>query len=630
MKKVIGFLLILVHSIPLCIFSNEPASTDPDSLTIKYRFNPVVKTASKMAHTQRDLAAAISIIDNETLRRTGIHTVLNAVQRHVPGIYLTEWGVMGFGVAGSSAGKISMRGLGGTADTHVLILRNGRPDFMGLMGCTIADEFVADNVKRIEVVRGPASFLYGSNASAGVINIITDEIQSDGFQTELKAGFGAYGSEDLSASHGGKTGPVDYRLSISQRQTDGHRQDGNNQYQGRFYTLHTGVRTGRNASVEINASYADINLFDPGPLSSPKDNDWYDIRRWGGDFTWNQKSRLGDSYLKIHGNFGRHRFADGWRSFDRMAGMMLYHNMILFHGNTLTLGADWKEYGGHGENVMPGADGQASIPRQDHLIREYAPYMHIQQLLFKRLIVSSGLRIEYHSLYGNVTIPKAGMVFHLQKSAQLRLVLSKGFRSPSLRELYFFPTCNQSLQPDEFWNAETGFLYNITRTLQLDFSLYQIRGSNLITLARRASGPGYQLINAGKTENTGYELNFQWMPVSGLDIGAAWSYMHMKYPVPNAPAKKLMLNGEYRKGKLVISGDLTGIWDWTGRDTAVPIPHVYPMQNYTLINMSVSYSVIHSVPVTISVNNVLNTEYESMYGYPMPGRTVSANIVFGF
>ena len=198
---------------------------------------------------------------------------------------MTEWGLMGFGVAGQSAGKLSIRGMGGGANTHVLILRNGRPDFMGLMGCTIADEFNTQGVDRIEVIRGPGSFLYGTNATGGVINIVSKEMHHAGFETHMEAGAGSYNSNQFALSHGGKIGTLDYYLTASRSTTDGHREDASASYTGNHYTAHLGYSIDKNTTVDFNATWAYLDLYDPGPVTDPKSNDWYDINRSGGDLT---------------------------------------------------------------------------------------------------------------------------------------------------------------------------------------------------------------------------------------------------------------------------------------------------------------------------------------------------------
>lgn len=592
----------------------------PDSITIQYYFNPVVKTGTKVAHAQRDLAASISVIGHARIEQIPSAAVLDVVNAFVPGLYLTEWNVMGFGAAGSSAGKLSMRGIGGGADTHVMILRNGRPDFMGLMGCTIADEFATDGVERIEVIRGPGSFLYGTNASAGVINIISQKAEQNGFLTRLKAGYGSYNSRKYSINQSGKIEEIEYNFTAARRSSDGFRDDAKDTYQGNFFSGHLSSQIRKKTLLEFNASYADLFLFDPGLITEPKINDGYNILRYGGDVTLVRQSRLGESYLKAHGNFGNHRFSDGWRSSDQMLGVMAYHNVQLTGGNTTTVGFDIKQYGGHAEG---------SVEYTEKTITEYAPYVHIQQLFMKRLIASAGFRLEHHDLFGTVSIPKVGLVAHLTQSNAIRLDLSKGFRSPSIRELYFFPPHNEELKPDEIWNIEAGVSRQIGRTFQIDAALFHNKGDNLIAMAKRASGPGYQYTNIGQVENNGMEIEIAWMPVDRVTLGASWSAIDMKYEIPNVPEKKTTAFASWQISKLSLSGMLIWVQGLTGKDSASPIPNTYPMEDYAVATLSASYNLIETVDIEITVKNLFDADYQAMYGYPMPGRMLIAEMTCG-
>lgn len=595
--------------------------TETDSIEVKYRFNPVVKTGTRAAGAQRDLAASISVIGNARIEQIPATAVFEVANAYVPGLYLTEWNVMGYGVAGSAAGKLSMRGIGGTADTHVMILRNGRPDFMGLMGCTIADEFSTDGVERIEVVRGPASFLYGSNASAGVINIVTKSRTREGFDTRIKAGYGSFNSQTYNVQHSGKHKKTEYQLTASRRSTDGFREDVTNSYEGNHFTGHLGYQITEKTSVEFNASLADLYLYDPGFVTAPNQDDWYDILRWGGDLTLTHNSRFGNSYLKAHGNFGKHKFADGWRSSDQMIGAILYHNMHLFHGNTTTLGFDIKEYGGHAEG---------SVDYTEEKVTEYAPYIHIQQMFLHRFIAAAGFRLEHHSLYGTVAIPKLGIVSHLSDNNSIRLDFSKGFRSPSIRELYFFPIHNEELEPDEIWNYEVGIARQIGDNLQVDVAVFHNEGDNLIAVAKRASGMGFQYTNIGKIENNGAEVQVTWMPIDRLHLGGTWSGIDMKYAIPNVPENKLTAFASWQIAKLRLSGTLIHAKDLIGKDSAAPIANTYPMDDYTAINISAACKLFSAIGAEVSIKNILDSDYQTMYGYPMPGRHLLVNMTYSF
>ncbi len=598
--------------------------TNADS--VRYRFNPVVVTATKVREAQRDIAASITIIDGTKLALAPSAAVFDLVQTHVPSLHVTQWGVMGYGVAGSAAGKLALRGLGGTADTHVLILRNGRPDFMGLMGCTIGDEFLTDGIERIEVVRGPASFLYGTNATAGVVNIVTQGLDRPGFVTTASGGVGSFASRRLAAHHAGHLGGLDYQLTAARRSTDGHRQDGNSAYQGRFFTAHVGYQIGSRTHLETNATLADLLVHDPGPVGKPAPDDWFDVRRWGGDLTLSHMSSVGESYLKLHGNFGRHRFFDGWRSFDRMLGLMVYHNARLVRGNTTTVGFDLKRYGGDAENT------ENRTSYGEYYLTEWAPYVHVQQLLLRSLIASVGLRVEHHELYGYVVLPKWGLVAHVTSSTSVRAAWSKGFRSPSIRELYFFPPHNPELLPDEIWNYEVGIAHALGARARVEATLYRLQGDNLITMARNAAPPPpFRLANAGRVSNTGYEMSWQWEPAHGVEVGGSWSHIvKMEELVANAPRRKLTAYLSARVGRLLLVGDLNAVRDWYGRDNAAPRPNFYRMDNYVVANCGATARVLGPFSVRVNVRNLFDASYQAMWGYPMPGRTVDADFVITF
>ena len=599
--------------------SETPAHLD--SITIQYYFNPVVKTATKVEHAQRDLAASISVIGPARLEQVPSSAILDVVNTYVPGLYLTEWNIMGFGAAGSAAGKLSMRGIGGTADTHVMILRNGRPDFMGLMGCTIADEFATDGVESIEVIRGPASFLYGTNASAGVINIISQKMEKNGYETHLKTGYGSYNSRKFSINHAGKKDDIEYLFTAARRSSDGFRPDAKDTYQGNFFTGHLGSQVTKKTLLEFNISYADLFLYDPGMITDPKNNDSYNILRYGGDITLEHQSYFGESYLKAHGNFGRHKFADGWRSSDQMVGIMAYHNAVLISGNTTTIGFDIKQYGGYAEG---------SVDYTEKTITEYAPYAHVQQLFMKRLIASAGFRLEHHNLFGTVSIPKAGLVAHLAQSNAVRIDFSKGFRSPSIRELYFFPPHNEELKPDEIWNTEIGVTQQIGSILQIDAAVFHNQGDNLIMMTKRAAGPGFQYANTGQVENDGIEIEIECVPIDRVNVGASFSMIDMKYEIPNVPKKKTAAYASWQISKLSLSGTLIWVQDLIGKDSASPIPNTYPMDDYTIVNLSVSYTFFGTLGVELTAKNVFDADYQAMYGYPMPGRIIMAEMTYGF
>ena len=145
------------------------------SLTI----DEVVVTGTRNETDVRHLPMTISVVNRKVLEQSFQPSVLPVLTEQVPGLFTTSRGIMGYGVSTGAAGGMSLRGIGGSPTAGLLVLIDGHPQYMGLMGHPIADAYQTMLTDRVEVLRGPASVLYGSNAMGGVINIVTRKMQED-------------------------------------------------------------------------------------------------------------------------------------------------------------------------------------------------------------------------------------------------------------------------------------------------------------------------------------------------------------------------------------------------------------------------------------------------------------------
>lgn len=137
-----------------------------------HEIDEVVVTGTRNETDVRHLSQTVTVVDRSKIDRSLQSSLLPVLTEQVPGLFVTARGIMGYGVSGGAAGSISLRGLsGGTARLMVMI--DGHPQYAGIYGHPIADAYQSFLAERVEVLRGPASVLYGSNAMGGVINIVT-------------------------------------------------------------------------------------------------------------------------------------------------------------------------------------------------------------------------------------------------------------------------------------------------------------------------------------------------------------------------------------------------------------------------------------------------------------------------
>src|SRR5690554_6992938 len=163
MKRIaVSLFLILLAYYPL--FGN---------LNDTIRLDELIVTGSMPKVNLRNLPMSISIVSKSQIESRKDNSILPLLNEEVPGLFITQRGVMGYGVAGGAAGGMSIRGIGGAPTAGILVLIDGHPQYMGLMGHPLADSYQSVMTERVEVVRGPASVLYGSRSEEH-----TSELQS--------------------------------------------------------------------------------------------------------------------------------------------------------------------------------------------------------------------------------------------------------------------------------------------------------------------------------------------------------------------------------------------------------------------------------------------------------------------
>ena len=202
------------------VISANAISVEADTTT-NY-IDEAVVTGTRAKTLSGFLPQTISVVGHEELTSTQRLNILPTLNELVPGVFVTSRAMLGYGVSTGAAGGISVRGLsGGTGQMMVLI--DGHPQYQGIFGHPIADSYQTLMTERVEVLRGPASVLYGSNAMGGVVNIITRKSLEDGVHTDLNLGAGSYGTLQGVLSNRIKKGKFSSVVSGQYSRSNNHR-----------------------------------------------------------------------------------------------------------------------------------------------------------------------------------------------------------------------------------------------------------------------------------------------------------------------------------------------------------------------------------------------------------------------
>jgi outer membrane cobalamin receptor len=587
----------------------------PDTIKIE----EVVVTGSRVEVSRRNVPLTVSTVDRRQIERSNESAVLPVLSRRIPGLFVTERGVTGFGVGTGSAGQISMRGVGGTApNTQVLVLIDGHPQFQGLFGHPLPDAYVSSDVEKVEVIRGPASILYGSNAMGGVINIITREQQEEGVSGKARLSYGSFNTQKYMASGGLKEGPFSVFASLNHDRTEGHRDTSDFKIVNGY--VKAGYELSENFEVSADVSIADFNAQDPGTIFNPLFFGIDILRGKSSLSVKNQFDNVEGGLLAFY-NFGDHSFTNGWESKDRHKGISLYQGLRLFPDNRITLGVDYKSVTGIAND---GAPGGADVW---HSVSDFAGYAYVQHTFIEQLILSAGFRVENNSMFGVETIPQAGFSWLATDNTTIKGSWSKGFRNPTLMELYLFAP-NQDLEPERITNYELGMSQkSADGQFRIDLALFALEGTNVIEVRPNdAPPPPVKRQNVGSFANKGIELELSWNATSNLSFASNYSYLNLDKPRLAAPEHQFYIEGTYTFGDFRANlsvQQISGLYIYTAEPTPL-------QESYTLANMMLAYQLNNNFELFSSGKNLLDQDYSINYGYPMPGITVFSGVNIQF
>lgn len=599
----------------------EGNNTAADSLELQ----ELVVTGVCGSADVRRLPMSVTVIGRTQLAEQHQPSVLPTVAQQVPSLFVTGRAMMGYGVSTGAAGGINMRGMTGSSG-QMLVLIDGHPQYNGIYGHPVSDSYQTLMAERVEVLRGPASVLYGSNAMGGVMNIVTRAMRHDGTKTNITLGSGSYGTVQTEVSNQIRSGKFSSTVSAQYNRTDNHRpRMGYEQYGG---YMKAGYDFSSSWTAYVDADVTHFNAFYPGSVENPVYGAGQWITRGVVSAALENRYEATSGALSVYSNFGRHKIDDGssdadkpamryFRSNDALIGVSWYQNVSLMQGNSLTAGVDYRHVYGRAYYTSKATGEVLDTPNKQSgrsYRNEIAAYLDVRQDLLQWLTVDAGLRVDHHSVAGTEWVPQVGFVIRPTETGEIKAMAGKGFRNPTMREMYLYPTSNEELEPERLWSYELSWRQRC-ETFSYGANIYYIKGDNMIQTVERRN------VNTGKIENYGVEFEAAWRVNDHYKLTTNHSWLRMEYPVVAAPTYKGFLGADCNLGRVTLNAGLQyigGLYTSVGNDVR--------KENFCLLNTAVSYAATSAVALWVRGENLLAQRYETVFGYLMPRATVMAGV----
>jgi outer membrane receptor protein involved in Fe transport len=576
--------------------------------TIHTTVDVVVRDSAALETHLTSMGSALEI------DQAGARTVFDAVEMLVPSAFVTRRGVMGYGISTNGTGVVTIRGIGGSPNTGVLVVLDGRPDYQGLMGHPLPDFYSLSDAESVSVTQGPASVLYGSNAMGGVIEIKPSRPR-EGRHTQISSSFGNYYSGQHRLMHGAKFERGFYSFTGGIAHTEGDRP--NSAFHSQDGTLALGYEISRTWRASLQGRYGHFNVEDPGPQTAPAAGMYARVGRGGFSLDLDNATAHTWGYARLFSSYGHHMLWDGFRSVDHTTGARIHQSFALSSQLSLDAGTDIVQYGGRARNLS------SHLDYGEHHLSDAAGFSRAIWSPLGRWRLNAGLRYQHNSLHGGIAVPEFGVSYRLSEKYALSTAVARGFRNPTIRELYLFPAPNPNLRPEHLWNYQATIHARPRPGFSAWVTGYYADLSDLIVTTGRF--PSLKLSNFGRALNRGVEANVRWQPARRLAFNSGYGYLRSTNLGPYIPQHKLnySVDWDIQRAFVHLGGMTVGRrWADTGRTSQ--------LGGFTLVTLKFTVPVRKNLSVFALVDNLLDRHYEVVTGYPMPGINAMGGIDLRF
>lgn len=571
----------------------------------------------------------------------------------------------------SNTGKDKSLFLRGASAAYTVVLMDGVPvyDASGINSSFDLRLISPDQVERIEILKGSQGSLYGADAIAGVINIITKNGGKDAVDFSGNYSYGSFNTFRSSSSLQGSLHKFDYNIAFTQTETDGINEadvpggdkDGFGQHN---FSAGIGYRFNDLWKSQIYYRYqSSYNNLDNGSFSDDPDytgrifNSQAGIRnqlQFGKiqmqvNYNYNSinRSLLNDSLLKLSifdGYFnarykGKEHFAE-----------ILMHAPVAKHLN-FTGGFDYRS-----SQSTENTDGifkfflgsdllsvpySSSISDDSSRQNQMAAFGSLQYSN-QGLSIEAGGRINRHSEYGNNAVFNFNPSYSFRKNFKLFANISSGYRVPSLYQLYSeFRNPSETLQPEESMSYEAGLQYNLLSDKMMFRAVYFKRDiKNVIAFYFNPDTFQSFYINQDEQNDFGVETELSYQVLPALLVKAQYAFVDGAVQTIDATGKDTSFFNLLRRPKhsyglniswqanpyWIVSASIQGFGKRTDLDFfSFPASEV-ELKAYQLINFYTAYSFKTGISVFTELRNIANTKFTEILGYSTQGFAMNAGV----
>ena len=578
--------------------------------------DPVVVTATRTAETADETLAPVSVVTREDIERTQARSAVDLL-RGLPGVALSNAG---------GPGRVTDLYLRGTNANQVLFLVDGIKVGSATTGQTELQNLPVDQIERIEVVRGPRSSLYGSEAAGGVVQVFTRR-GGGALRPFLSATAGRYQTAGIAGGirGGGEHGRFSLSGNVDQSEgfdacrgrgapyfdgcgTDEPDRDG---YSNRGVSASGGYDFGERASVDLTFLRAETQVEFDGAFQNEADNvqqvaglrvllrplGFWDMRLSGGR-SWDEQRNTKDDV-----------FASQFDT--RRDSLSLQNDFAVGASHLITVGVDYLR-----DKVTGSVE--YTVDSRDNLgvFGEYQGW-------FGSAAVKASLRHDDNEQFGGHDTGDLVLGYELLPALRITAAYGTAFTAPTFNDLYypgdaFFAGGNPDLKPEQTRSGELGLA---GRLAQLDWSLslFETHVDDLITLVP----PTFAAENIDRARIRGLEAVL-FGRVLGTDLSASLTLLDPRNEsdgpnggnlLPQRPEQSFRLDLDRRFGRVGIGGTVFA----AGRRFDDPANTVR-LAGYGLLDLRASFAFTDALSIQARLDNVFDDEYETVAYYNQPGR----------